>query len=128
MERLTTCPVVLGKRHNAAVPKRHQIAVPTPTSVYLATQAFGSELRMHLIRYYGATPSRQADAVRALGVERPVIQFNTNALVELGVLVRHPDRSYAVDQAHVDELFHSLQIFCRQRPDGDDLPGAGDLR
>ncbi|MGB3762931.1 MAG: hypothetical protein WA966_06880, partial [Ornithinimicrobium sp.] len=61
------------------MPKRLPLAIPGPEDVHVATQAFGSELRVHLIRHYGQTPSRQADAARALGVERAVVQFNTKA-------------------------------------------------
>lgn len=111
---------VRGDRHNAAVPKRLPIASPTPADVYLATQAFGSELRVHLIRYFTFTPSRQADAVRALGVERPVIQFNTVALAEIGVLMRRPDRTYAVDRTRVEELLGALQAFDLPALDAED--------
>lgn len=41
------------KRHNAQVPKRLPLAVSTPMSVYVANQAFGSELRVH---WFTTTP------------------------------------------------------------------------
>ena len=93
------------------MPKRLPIAVPTPRNVDTATQVFGSELRVQLLRFYAVTPSRQAEAVRALGVERPVVQSNTAALAKLGVLVRHRDRSYSVDRKQVRELLRALEAF-----------------
>lgn len=81
-------------------------------SVYAATQAFGSELRVHLIHYYAANPGRrQVDAVRALGVERAVVSLNTRALLETGVLVTAEDRTYSVDQARFEELIRALESF-----------------
>ena len=59
--------------------------------MFAATQAFGSELRVHLIHYYASHPGRQIDAVRALGVERAVVSLNTRALIETGVLTVDED-------------------------------------
>ena len=101
-------------RHNAPVPKRLPIAVPTPMSVYAATQAFGSELRVHLIHYYAHQPGRQVDAVRALGVERAVVSLNTRALVETGVLTVDEDKVYSVNQHRFDELIEALRAFGTQ--------------
>lgn len=98
-------------RHNAGVPKRLPIAIPTPMSVLEATQAFGSELRVHLIHYYAANPGhRQVDAVRALGVERAVVSLNTRALVDVGVLV-HQDKTYRVDRGRFTALIQALEDF-----------------
>ena len=102
----------LGDRQNARVPKRLPIAVPTPVSVYAATQAFGSELRVHLIHFYAANPgTRQVDAVGALGAERAVVSLNTRALLETGVLVRGGDRTYTVDRKRFRELIEALEAF-----------------
>lgn len=98
-------------RQNAGVPKRLPIAAPTPMSVYAATQAFGSELRVHLIHYYAANPGhRQVDAVRALGVERAVVSLNTRALVDVGVLINE-NRTYRVDAGRFRELIQALKDF-----------------
>jgi hypothetical protein len=95
------------------VPKRLPIAVPTPMSVYAATQAFGSELRVHLIHYFAANPgARQVDAVRALGVERAVVSLNTRALLETGVLIHDADsKTYRVVRGRFCELLRALEEF-----------------
>jgi len=101
----------LAKRQNDAVPKSLPIAVPTPVNVYEATQAFGSELRVHLIHFYAENPGRQVDAVRALGVERAVVSLNTRALLDVGVLVQSEDRAYSVDRGRFRELIEALEGF-----------------
>src|SRR4051794_16699897 len=100
-----------AERHNVRVPKRLSIAVATPDSVYAATQAFGSELRVQLIHYFAGQPGRQVDAVRALGVERAVISLNTRALVDTGVLVQDPPRVYCVDRERFRELVRAIESF-----------------
>ena len=80
-------------------------------SVYAATQAFGSELRVHLIHYYASHPGRQIDAVRALGVERAVVSLNNRALIETGVLTVDEDKVYSIDQDRLDELLDALRRF-----------------
>ncbi len=81
-------------------------------SVHAATQAFGSELRVHLIHYYALHPgTRQVDAVRALGVERAVVSLNTRALLDTGVLAQAEDRTYTVDQTRFRELLRALEDF-----------------
>ncbi len=84
-------------------------------SVSAATQAFGSELRVHLIHYYAEHPGRQVDAVRALGVERAVVSLNVRALLETGVLVPGPERTYQVDRTRFHELIRALEEFGLQR-------------
>ena len=83
--------------------------------VYAATQAFGSELRIHLLHYYAEHPGRQVDAVRALGVERAVVSLNVRALLETGVLVQGPERTYRVDHDRFRELIQALEEFGPQR-------------
>ena len=97
------------------MPKRLLIAVPTPVSVYDATQAFGSELRVHLIHHYASQPCRQIEAVRALGVERAVVSLNTRALVETGVLTVDEHKVYSVNQHRFDELIDALRLFGKQQ-------------
>jgi hypothetical protein len=80
-------------------------------NVYAATQAFGSELRVHLIHYYAENPGRQVDAMRALGVERAVVSLNVRALLETGVLVRGPERIYQVNPDRFRELIRALEEF-----------------
>ncbi len=80
-------------------------------SVYAATQAFGSELRVQLIHFFAAQPGRQVDAARALGVERAVVSLNTRALLATGVLVHGPDRTYSVDRDRFRGLMHALEAF-----------------
>ena len=75
------------------MPKRLLIAVPTPVSVYDATQAFGSELRVHLIHH----------------------SLNTRALVETGVLTVDEHKVYSVNQHRFDELIDALRLFGKQQ-------------
>lgn len=99
-------------RQNESVPKRIPLAVDSPMSVYEATQLFGSELRVHLVHYFGANPgTRQVDAVRALGAERAVVSVNTKALLAIGVLERHQDRTYTVNRSRYEELLQALRDF-----------------
>lgn len=99
-------------RHNARVSKRLRLAVPTPISVFAATQALGSELRVQLIHYYAAVPGRQADAARALSVDRAVVSANTRALRAIGVLIQDADRINSVDRERLEELIAALNNFC----------------
>ncbi len=101
-----------------AVPKRLPIAVSTPADLDAVTQAFGSELRLHLISYFATNPGRQADAMRALSVERQVVHLNTAALEGIGVLARHSDRRYTVNRERVRELLEAVEKFV--------LPSPGD--
>lgn len=84
-------------------------------SVYAATQAFGSELRVHLIHYFASQPGRQIDAVRALGVERAVVSLNTRALIETGVLTVDENKVYSIDQDRLDELLDALRLFAEPK-------------
>jgi predicted transcriptional regulator len=96
------------------VPKRLELRVTTPPDVYAATQAFGSELRLHLIRYFAASPGRQVDAVRALGVERAVVSLNVRALVDTGVLVAeggHRSRVFRINGERLEHLVSVLKEF-----------------
>ena len=86
--------------------------MPTPSSVYTATQAFGSELRVQLIHYYAAEPGRQADAARALGVDRAVVSANTRALLKTGVLIQDAQRTNSVDRERLEALIAALNDFC----------------
>ncbi len=103
-------------RHNALVFKRLRIAVPTPPGVNAATQAFGSELRVQLIHHYATHPGRQADAARALGVDRAVISANTRALVAIGVLTQDSERLVRVDRQRLAKLITALNDFCLPSP------------
>ena len=103
-------------RHNAQVFKRLQIAVPTPATVYTATQAFGSELRVQLIHHYARHPGRQADAARTLGVDRAVISANTRTLLDIGVLTQDSERVNTVDRERLEELIEALNDFCLPSP------------
>lgn len=82
----------------------------TPPDVYAATQAFGSELRLHLIRHFAAFPGRQVDAVRALGVERAVVSLNVRALEDTGVLVAEGEKRSRVFRIDGDRLEHLVGV------------------
>ncbi len=106
------------KGRMARMPKRLPIAVSTPESVEAAAEAFGSELRLHLIGYFAVHRSRQADAMRALAVDRQTVHVNTAVLEATGALVRHPDLRYSVDRERVRELLDAVEQFV--------LPGLDD--
>lgn len=104
--------IVGGYGQTGDVPKQVRVAVPTPGDVVAATEAFGSELRVHLIRFFAQHPgARQVEAVRALGVERAAVSFNTGRLVDLGVLISTGDRTYSVDEAVSLRLRQALRDF-----------------
>lgn len=107
-------------RHNARVPKVVSVSrADTPMSVETATRAFGSAIRVHLIRYYLAAPASQSQAAEALGVTMRAASVNTKVLHEAGVLVEEPspaDRRfviYRVDTARLAELERALHRFLR---------------
>lgn len=103
------------------VPKRHELRHSPPMSVYEATQAFGSELRVALIHYFAATPGRQADAAVDLGVDRAVVSLNVRTLQEIGLLQPTPSptnprsMTYSVDRDRFDELLAALRDYARPR-------------
>lgn len=81
-------------------------------SVFAATQAFGSELRVHLIHYFAVNPgARQIDAVNVIGADRATVSFNVRALIETGVLIQVDSRTYRVDQDRFRELIKALENF-----------------
>lgn len=104
----------LDLRQDGLVPKRLELRVSTPPDVFAATQAFSSELRLHLIRYFAHSPGRQVDAVRAIGAERAVVSLNVRALLDTGVLVTegtHRSRTFRVDQDRLEHLVRVLRDF-----------------
>ncbi|MDQ3431252.1 MAG: hypothetical protein M3467_03335 [Actinomycetota bacterium] len=86
-------------------------AVPTPEPVSAAAIAFENVAAVQLIHHYAENPGRQVDAVRALGVERAVVSLNVRALLDTGVLVRGPERTYQVDRSRFRELVRALEEF-----------------
>lgn len=91
-----------------------------PVSVSAATRAFGSDLRVRLIRHYLDYPGSQADAARALGVSSANITRNTSLLMEVGVVVvdigddQH-SRIYQVDRDRLRELQSALDGYLGNR-------------
>jgi DNA-binding MarR family transcriptional regulator len=91
-----------------------------------AIAAFGSQLRLELVRHYRRTPSTQADAARALGVQKRSVSNNTAELVRTGVIAEtSPDEDsartiYTVDQARLKELLTALDRYAR----GKNPPGT----
>lgn len=82
----------------------------TPPDVFAATQAFGSELRLHLIRHFAASHGRQVDAVRALGVERAVVSLNVGVLMDTGVLVAEGEKRSRVFRIDAERLEHLVEV------------------
>ena len=105
------------------------VAVPggTPVTVELATKAFASPVRLHLIRHYLQAPGTQADACRALGLSHRVVNTNTRALVTVAVLVEEPGEDgrssrYRVDLDRFKELLDAIDRFARLPDHGLALP------
>lgn len=101
-------------RQDVCVPKRLELRVSTPLDVYAASQAFGTEVRIHLIRHFARSPGRQVDAMRSLGVDRAAVSLNVKALLETGVLVGDEgtrSRTYHVDHERLTELVKALHGF-----------------
>lgn len=92
-------------------------------NVLAASQAFGTELRLRLIRHYLDHPGSQAEAARALGVGTGTVATNTRALIELGVVVEAPTadrrtRVHSVDLKRYDALVEALREYAgRSRSD-----------
>lgn len=86
-------------------------------NVEAAARAFGSTVRMHLIRHYAGTPGSQREAMDALGLSQRAVSVNTRLLVELGVVIDAPNetnpnaRRYSVDQDRLRELQDALVNF-----------------
>lgn len=93
-------------RHNAPVPRVIAVAVDTPMTVHLATEVFGSDLRVHLIRHYRAHPGPQKAAAEALGVSTNAVSANTKVLIDAGVVVVEPgsDRRFQICRVDVERL------------------------
>lgn len=88
-------------------------------TVLHASQAFGSELRLRLIRHYLEHPGSQAEAARALGVSTGTITPNTQALMEIGVVMESPaedrrTRIYSVNVRRYDELVQALHDYAHK--------------
>lgn len=104
-------------RQNVGVPRVVRPSSPLPAIVIDVVAAFGSQLRLELIRHYGTTPSTQADAARALGVQNRSVSNNTAELVRLGILLERPideDSArtlYSVDQKRLKRLLRALDRY-----------------
>lgn len=101
-------------------------------SVAIATQVFGTEVLVALIKHYRTTPGSQAEAARALNLPNHVVSSNTRALVQAGVVVgnppgrgRRPGR-YIVDEQRLRDLLLALQDYLQPptTADGEQLQEA----
>lgn len=75
-----------------------------------ARQAFGSEVRLRLIRHYLDHPGSQKLARDTVGASASVVSSHTLALEALGVVVVE-DGVHSVDQARLDELRSALVAY-----------------
>ncbi len=85
-------------------------------TVHDATEAFGSDLRVNLIRHYRTSPGPQRSAVEALGANSQAVSHNTRILVASGVVVVEDSddkRSPVcrVDEVRLRELIEALGTF-----------------
>lgn len=85
------------------MPRVVVLADGPPVTVADAGQAFGSNLRLRLIRHYLDQPGPQKLAVEALGASTSVISSNTHALMALGVVLAR-DGVFSIDQDRLAEL------------------------
>ena len=89
-------------------------------SVEAATRAFGTPLRIHLIRHYLAHPGPQKAAIERLQVTQRAVSINTRVLIATGIVVEEPatDRrshTYRVDAERLDELLAAIRGFVMPR-------------
>lgn len=89
-------------------------------SVLQASQAFGSEVRLRLVRHFLEHPGSQAEAMRALGISSATATSNTKLLLDLGVLTETPAadrraRIYTVNLKRYDELVDALRRYIHPR-------------
>lgn len=93
--------------HNATVPRVVPVRNEPPVTVGEAGQAFGTVLRIRLIRHYLDHPGTQRAAAKALGISAALASVNTKALMRLGVIVER-DGVYQIDRGRLDELKSAL--------------------
>ena len=97
-------------RHNAGVSRVVRVRGEPPADATAAGQAFGSALRIRLIRHYLDNPGSQKSAADALGISRSLTSLNTKMLMELGVVIRDGS-AYRVDMARLRDLQHALETY-----------------
>lgn len=83
--------------------------ITTPATVHAATRAYGTALRVELIRFFLAHPGPQAAAVIALNESSANVSRNVQVLIETGVVTvtaggEHGARHYIVNPARVAAL------------------------
>lgn len=99
------------------MPRVLDLSAITPVSVQQASEAFGSPIRLNLIRYFRGNPGPQRDAALALGLKTQAVSANTKILLSTGVLIKEPatddGRSWVcrVDTGRLNELLDSLHDF-----------------
>ena len=100
------------------MPRVAEFTADTPVTVEAAARAFGTPLRLHLLRHYLRHPgSTQRDAVVALGSPQRSVSSNIDILLDAGVLVAVPSPTdkratvLSVDTARLAELKKALDEF-----------------
>lgn len=96
--------------HNAGVSRVVRVRGEPPADAAAAGQAFGSTLRIRLIRHYLDDPGSQKSAADDLGISRSLTSLNTKMLMEIGVVVRDGS-AYRVDVARLQNLQHALDAY-----------------
>ena len=87
----------------------------TPETVHAATRAFGTDLRVELLRWFFANPGPQAAAVTALQQSSANVSRNVQSLMDAGAIVvtagKGGARHYAVDPTRVGNLAGSTVAY-----------------
>lgn len=100
------------------MPRVAEFTADTPVNVEVATRVFGAPLRVHVLRHVLQNPGvSQRDIVTALGSAQRSVAFNTNILIEAGVLIAERSTTdkrstaFKVDVARLRELKRALDDF-----------------
>lgn len=102
---------------NADVPRVLDLSAITPVNVRQASEAFGTALRLNLIRHFRDHPGPRQAAAAALSVNRQVVAYNVQVLIDCGIIVESEDASdgrsatCSVNSDRVDELVNALRAF-----------------
>lgn len=101
-------------------------------SVVHAAEAFGSELRLRLIRHYLEHPGSQAKAAAALGLNTATVSRNTEVLIRLKLVSESLDpdnrgsRLYRVRRPRYFELVQALHNYAADVPETPGTTPEGD--
>lgn len=101
--------------HNLRVPRELLPAVDVPEGAVAASRAFGSPVRLAIIRILSSEPVSQAELARRLGIEPSALRKNLAVLRGVGVLQVESDtergRPLHLDPERVHSLTTSMLMY-----------------